>query len=94
MSQPPKPGCKRLGTSEKYEVFISVLTQQSTHGNVVAIFPARDSLIRLVGAVLAEQHDEWTEQQRYIGLDVLAKSRLTIVENNEPEEVTLTAITA
>jgi transposase-like protein len=50
--------------------------------DVVAIFPARDSLIRLVGAVLAEQHDEWTEQQRYIGLDVLAKSRLTIVENN------------
>ncbi len=31
---------------------------------------------------------------RYIGLDILAKSRLTIVENTEPEEVTLTAITA
>jgi putative transposase len=62
--------------------------------DVVGIFPARDSLIRLVGAVLAEQHDEWTEMRRYIGLDVLAKSRLTIVENAEPEEVTLTAITA
>jgi len=62
--------------------------------DVVGIFPDRDALIRLVGAVLAEQHDEWTEMRRYIGLEVLAKSRLPVIENAEPEEVTLTAITA
>jgi putative transposase len=51
--------------------------------------------IRLVGAVLAEQHDEWTEGRRYLGLDVLAKSRLTIMEGNPiPEEVTMPALTA
>jgi hypothetical protein len=38
--------------------------------------PGRDSLIRLVGAILAEQHDEWTEGRRYLGLDILARSRI------------------
>ena len=61
--------------------------------DVVGIFPDRAALIRLVGAVLAEQHDERTEMRRYIGLDILAKSRPGH-NPDQPAEVTLTAITA
>jgi len=53
--------------------------------DAVGIFPNRDAIVRLVGAVLAEQTDEWAEGRRYLGLDVLARSRMNIVPTTDPE---------
>ncbi len=63
--------------------------------DVVGIFPDRGSIIRLVGAVLAEQHDEWAEGRRYLGLDVLARAQAVInTETEDTSDITLQALSA
>ncbi|MBX6765903.1 MAG: IS256 family transposase [Actinomadura rubrobrunea] len=63
--------------------------------DVVGIFPDRTAIVRLVGAVLMEQTDEWTEGRRYMGLEFLAKARLRVIDGGPcGDETDQQAITA
>jgi transposase-like protein len=61
--------------------------------DAVGIFPTREAITRLVGAVLAEQNDEWAEERRYFSLDELTRARAMTDPTPETGASTMPTIT-
>ena len=53
--------------------------------DVVGIFPNEASIVRLIGAVLLEQNDEWQLQHRYMQVEAMAE--LAAAGDGEPKQI-------
>jgi len=62
----PKKYRRRLRTTNMLERFIEEIRRRE---KVVRIFPNQDSAYRLIGALCAEQHEEWSTGRRYLTMD-------------------------
>ena len=81
----PEKYRKRLRTTNMLERFIQEVRRRE---KVIRIFPNMDSAYRLVGALCAETHEEWSTGRRYLNMDEYFEWRADLSNEEAVGEMT------
>jgi transposase-like protein len=80
----PEPYRRRLRTTNAVERLNEEVRRRE---RVIRIFPARESVIRLLGALLMEQDEAWTTGKRYFDMTAYGQWRRAQADSAEPEKL-------
>jgi transposase-like protein len=80
----PEPYRQRLRTTNAVERLNEEIRRRE---RVIRIFPNRDSVVRLLGALLMEQDEAWTTGKRYLDMTAYWRWRRAPADSAEQEDL-------